>query len=103
MRMAGERPSPVVQRRRLRAALRRARDKAGLTQAQVAAEMNWSESKVIRIEGGSVGISTTDLKALLGCYQVDDPDRIDELVALARAARERSWWNQYRDVAPHGL
>ena len=89
--MPGDRPSPVVQRRRLRTELRKARQDAGLTQEQVAVAMDWSLSKVIRIEAGSVGISTNDLKALLRHYQLDDPDLTSELVALARAARERSW------------
>ena len=65
--------------------------------------MDWSLSKVIRIEAGSVGISTNDLKALLRHYQFVDPERIDELIALARAARERSWWSGYREVAPAAL
>ena len=65
--------------------------------------MDWSLSKVIRIEAGTVGISTNDLKALLRHYQVVDPGQTGELVALARAARERSWWSVYRDVAPPGL
>ena len=70
-----------------------------MTQEQVAAAMDWSLSKVIRIEAGSVGISTNDLKALLRHYKILDDQRIAELVALARAARERSWWQSYRDIA----
>src|SRR6185312_4330001 len=101
--MAGNNPSPVVQRRRLRTELRKARQDAGLTQEQVADAMDWSLSKVIRIEAGTVGISTTDLKALLNHYQIDDPDLSSQLVALARAARERSWWSVYRDAAPPGV
>ena len=50
-------PSPTVQRRRLRAELRRARRDAGLTQEQVAAAMDWSLSKLIRIENGTRDIS----------------------------------------------
>lgn len=95
--------SPLVQRRRLRAELRRARQASGLTQEQVAAEMDWSLSKIIRIEAGSSGISANDLKALLHLYQVTDLEQVDLLVALARAARERSWWSGYRDVAPPTL
>ena len=91
--------SPVVQRRRLRIELRKARQDAEQTQEQVAAAMDWSLSKVIRIEAGNVGISTNDLKALLRHYKILDPVRTEELVALARAARERSWWSQYRDAA----
>jgi Domain of unknown function (DUF5753) len=61
--------------------------------------MDWSLSKIIRIEGGSVGISTNDIKALLACYQITDEDKIRTLVELARGARERSWWSVYADVA----
>ena len=92
--------SPAVQRRRLRAELRSARQAAGLTQEQVATAMDWSQSKVIRIEGGAVGISTNDLKALLAYYQITDDHKVESLIALARGARERSWWSGYLDVAP---
>jgi transcriptional regulator with XRE-family HTH domain len=99
----GDGPSPAVQRRRLRAELRKARLEAGLTQDQVAVAMDWSLSKLIRIENGSVGISTNDLKAILRLYKIVEADRTSDLVALARAARERSWWSVYRDVAPPRL
>jgi len=93
--------SPAVPRRRLRAELKRARQQADLTQEAVAAEMDWSLSKIIRIETGSVGISTNDLAALLRLYKVDSAERADELVALARAARQQSWWSKYRSsVSP---
>jgi transcriptional regulator with XRE-family HTH domain len=77
----------------------------GLTQEQVAKAMDWSLSKVIRIENGSVGISTNDLKALLRLYQASDTERTDELVALAKASRERSWWSggAYRGVASQAV
>jgi transcriptional regulator with XRE-family HTH domain len=97
----GDGPNPVVQRRRLRAELRSARQAAGLTQENVAEAMDWSPSKIIRIEAGSTGISTNDLKALLALYKVVDAARTDELVGLARIARERSWWSDYKDdVSP---
>jgi len=97
--------SPLVQRRRLRAELRKARQATDppLTQEQVAHEMDWSLSKVIRIESASSGISANDLKALLQLYGVEDARQVDSLLALARAARERSWWSAYRDVAPSSL
>jgi transcriptional regulator with XRE-family HTH domain len=91
-------PSPAVQRRRLRTELRRARQQAGLTQDQVAEAMEWSLSKVIRIEAGTVGISANDLKALLGYYKIVDEDQVASLLALARAGRERPWQSVYRDV-----
>ena len=42
--------SPVVQRRRLRLELKQARQEVGLTQEMVAEQMDWSLSKIIRIE-----------------------------------------------------
>jgi transcriptional regulator with XRE-family HTH domain len=95
----GGSPGPVVQRRRLRAELRRVRLEAGLTQDQVAEAMDWSLSKLIRIENGSVSISTNDLKAILQYYKITDSDRVADLIAMGRVARERSWWSEYRDIA----
>lgn len=62
--------------------------------------MEWSLSKLIRIENGTVGISLNDLKAILAHYKITDEERVAELIALSRGARERSWWSSYRDVAP---
>ena len=90
--------SPLVPRRRIRGELRRARQEAGLTQESVASEMDWSLSKVIRIETGAVGISTNDLNALLRLYNITDPRRTRDLVSLARAARQQAWWSGYRDT-----
>jgi transcriptional regulator with XRE-family HTH domain len=90
--------SPLVQRRRLRAELRRARQDVELTQETVAQAMDWSLSKVIRIETGSVGISTNDLMALLRLYKIEDPQQVAELVAFAKAARQQSWYSQYRGM-----
>ncbi|HSV68187.1 MAG TPA: helix-turn-helix transcriptional regulator [Mycobacteriales bacterium] len=91
-------PDPTVHRRRLRNELRRTRETAGRTQRDVAAAMDWSQSKLIRIETGAVNISTNDLRALLGHYEVD-PARVSALVDLARAAREMPRWSIYKDVA----
>jgi transcriptional regulator with XRE-family HTH domain len=95
--------NPLMQRRRLRAELRKARQAKELTQEQAAREMDWSLSKIIRIEAGSGGISSRDLETLLGLYGVTDSEHVDALLALAREARERSWWSAYRDVAPRSL
>jgi hypothetical protein len=66
--------------------------------------MDWSLSKVIRIESGATGISTNDLRALLTLYAVHDPDRTNELIELARASRQTSWLSKYRtDITPQYL
>jgi hypothetical protein len=62
--------------------------------------MDWSLSKMNRIEKAKTGISTNDLKALLPLYGITDRERTEELLALAREARQAPWWRQYSDVAP---
>ncbi|MDR7278812.1 helix-turn-helix domain-containing protein [Catenuloplanes atrovinosus] len=84
-------------RRRLSHALKAAREAAGKTRAEVAAAMDWSLSKVIRIEAGTVGISTIDARALTGLYGITEPDRVEEILGLARNSRLRTWWSTLRD------
>jgi transcriptional regulator with XRE-family HTH domain len=71
-----------------------------LTQQQVADAMDWSLSKVIRIEKGTVSISTNDVRALLQLYGVTDDRQVADLVELARAARRKAWWTAYRNEVP---
>lgn len=95
---------PALYRRRLRSELRRVRETAGLSHKQVAVEMDWSPSKLSRIEAGTVAVSTNDLRVLLGLYQVTEKGRFNELIDVARRARERSpWWHKYRNVASSAL
>jgi transcriptional regulator with XRE-family HTH domain len=92
--------TPSGEHRRLRLALRHARDALHLTQKDVADALDWSTSKLIRIEKGTVGISVTDLKALLLQYQITDAAEIDRFVAMARSSKKAAWWQQYRDAFP---
>jgi transcriptional regulator with XRE-family HTH domain len=89
---------PNIARRRVRSELRRFREERDETQSEVAAAMDWSLSKVIRIESGTVGISTTDLQALLHHYLITAPSVVDSLVTDARTGRGSSWWRQYRHL-----
>lgn len=92
--------TPITQQRRLRVELKRARERSSMTQRDVALALDWSPSKVIRIETGAVIISTSDLMALLPCYGITDRKRIDELVEVARASRKQAWWDEYRPYFP---
>jgi transcriptional regulator with XRE-family HTH domain len=91
--------SPAVARRRVRLALRRAREAANLTQGAVAGRMGWSMSKVQRIEAGENAVSGTDLRALLNLYGVTDPEEIELLSEEARISRRQRWWAkpEFRD------
>lgn len=94
---------PSVQRRRLRMELRKARETAGLKQGDVAKAMDWSPSKLIRIEGGQVSISTNDLRALLAFYNVKDSRRTTSLLELAKSSRGSSFYDQYTSVLKGGF
>jgi transcriptional regulator with XRE-family HTH domain len=90
--------SPAAARRRLRFALRAAREAAEMTQAEVAERLEWSVSKVNRIENGEVTISATDLRALMALLGVTDPETVERFTSWARTARSRGWWDapEYR-------
>jgi transcriptional regulator with XRE-family HTH domain len=78
--------------------LRAARNAAALTREEVVEKLDWSLSKLVRIETGDQGVAVTDLRAMLALYKVTDEETIKDLVKLARSSRRLAWWNAYRDV-----
>lgn len=91
--------SPTVRRRRLAAALRDARAKSGLSREEVADQMEWSMSKVYRLEYGRTAASWRDVRDLCELYGVSSPEK-DGLIQLARDSRQRGWWSEYQDIFP---
>ncbi|GHA68916.1 transcriptional regulator [Streptomyces tauricus] len=89
---------PSLNRRKLRLALRRAREHAHLSQREAAERVEWSPSKLIRVETGTVGVSVSDLRALLSLYGVIDPERVEDLEQAARGSKGPSWWSGYHEV-----
>ncbi|MEU4236184.1 helix-turn-helix transcriptional regulator [Actinoplanes sp. NPDC026619] len=67
--------------------LRKSREATRRSQKEVADALAWSPSKLLRIENGAVGITVTDLRALLDHYGVRDRKRVEELTKLAQASR----------------
>jgi len=62
-----------------------------------ASRLDWSKSKLYRIEAGRTRISTDDLEDMLDLYGVRSPQR-EALIQLGRDARKRGWWTAYSDV-----
>ncbi|WP_018681461.1 helix-turn-helix domain-containing protein [Actinokineospora enzanensis] len=89
---------PWVVRRLGGRRLRALREELDHTQQEVAAAMEWSLSKVLRIEAGTHGVSVTDVRALLGHYGITDPTQVDPHLEAARAGRGIPWYEPYRDV-----
>jgi transcriptional regulator with XRE-family HTH domain len=88
---------PVVSSALLRSQLVRLRKDRGLTQEQVASRLEWSPSKLIRVEGGRSSITKVDLDALLTVYGVSSESHRERLAALNRGARDHGWWEAYRN------
>ncbi len=100
-----------IQRRQLGNELRKLREVAGLTQEQAAEHLGKAANKISRVENGKVGISKTDLDALLGRYQAPAKDALwcRELAQGARRRRTRAsaettlylgpkWFRAFRDL-----
>jgi transcriptional regulator with XRE-family HTH domain len=88
----------LFQQRRLLRELRRLRQEADHTQRSAAEALDWSSSKLVRIEAGTVGLAITDLQALLRLYRVSDEAQVDDLVTALRDSRNPPWWKQYGDI-----
>jgi transcriptional regulator with XRE-family HTH domain len=93
---------PVVQSALLRSDLIRLRKDRELTQEAVARDLEWSPSKLIRVEGGRSSITKTDLDALLTLYGVTSESQRERLQTLNRGAREPGWWSDFRETASSG-
>jgi transcriptional regulator with XRE-family HTH domain len=95
-------PNPTVLRRQLGAELRRRREHARRTVADVAGELGWSESKLSRIETANTSIRDPDLQRLFELYQVGDTDQ-KRIRALAGQSRQKAWWEAYGDALPDAV
>jgi transcriptional regulator with XRE-family HTH domain len=91
------RRSPTIRRRRLGFELRRHREAAGITIDVVADRLGCSTSKVSRIERGHSGAAPRDVRDILDIYGVPESVQ-EELVQIAREARQKGWWHPFSTV-----
>lgn len=77
------------------------REQAGLTQAEVAAELMWSTSKMSRLEGGQKRPILSDLLLLLPLYQIPTAQHA-AIIQLARNARATPLYASFRDILDDG-
>ncbi len=88
--------SPTVRRRRLAAELRGIRESKGESGDAVAAALHWSPSKISRYERAKTGLPPSEVERLLDYYEITGPRR-ELLLALARDASQKGWWEDYGD------
>jgi transcriptional regulator with XRE-family HTH domain len=88
--------SPTVRRRRLATELREIRESKGESGDAVAKALHWSPSKISRYERAKTGLPPREVERLLDYYGITGPRR-DVLLALARDASQKGWWEDYGD------
>ncbi|MEU8521430.1 helix-turn-helix transcriptional regulator [Streptomyces sp. NPDC048577] len=94
--MAG---SPTARRRRLSIELKKLRETHRLTCAQVGEALDWSGSKVNRMETGKGRVQPSDIDALCRFYGTDEEVR-NFLKSLARQAKTKGWWQAHDTGIP---
>lgn len=89
--------SPTIRQRELGLRLREFRNAKGMTVEEVAKELLCSPTKVSRAETGARRATLRDVRDLCRIYGVD-AETSDELMELAREARQPGWWTKYDDL-----
>ncbi|GID26979.1 helix-turn-helix domain-containing protein [Paractinoplanes brasiliensis] len=91
-----EEVGPKLARANVAQRLKSLREGLGLSVAGVAKTMDWSVSKLTRIEKGEVTVQPLEVRALLGHYRITDQNVVAELSRLARTSRSRQWYSRHR-------
>ena len=89
--------NPTVGQRELSMQLRRLRTDRDLAVEEIADKLLCSATKISRMETGARRPSLRDVHDLSELYEVD-ASAAEDLMALARQARELGWWKQYDDL-----
>jgi transcriptional regulator with XRE-family HTH domain len=91
--------SPTARRRRLAIELKKLREDNKLTCQQVGDALDWSGSKVNRLETGQGRVQPSDIDALCRFYETSD-DLRKLLMDLAKSSKTRGWWHAHGDAVP---
>lgn len=90
--------SPALRQRELGLRLRKVRTDRGMAAEEVAGKLLWSPEKIYGIETAARRPTPRDVRDLCALYGVAGA-AADELMHLAREAREQQgWWTQYEDL-----
>jgi hypothetical protein len=83
----------AVRRRVLGRELRKLRERAGFSLETAAPRLEFSTSKLARIEIGQQHVDVHTVKSMLDLYE--ESERWAELLDLTRASRAKGWWRAY--------
>ncbi|GAA1888999.1 helix-turn-helix domain-containing protein [Actinomadura bangladeshensis] len=94
--------SPTVRRIMLGIRLRALRTRAGVTADDAARHIARTDSTISRMETGQSSVPARVLERLVELYGAT-PDEVAQLTELAKAARQRGWWQRYGEVLHPGF
>jgi len=96
--VAAEGANPTVRQRELGIRLREFRHGLDMTVEEVGEQLLCSATKISRLETGTRRASLRDVRDLCRIYGITDQAQVDELMDLARRAREPGWWTKYDEA-----
>lgn len=92
----------TVPRRQLGRYLRDLRGSQRITVKTAAAKLEWSETKLWRIETGQTSLRSHDVELMCRIYAAP-PHLTEALMGLARETKAKGWWHAFGDVIPEGF
>jgi transcriptional regulator with XRE-family HTH domain len=92
----------TVPRRQLGRYLRDLRNRQHMTVKVAAEELEWSETKIWRIETGQTSLRSHDVDLMCRIYGAP-PDLTEALKGLAKETKAKGWWHAYGDVIPENF
>ncbi len=90
----GVRIKGTLRQRQLARTLRRLREEAGLSLEEAAPKLDWSTSKLGRIETAQQGVDVHGVRSMLDLYNVGGAEWT-EILDLVREARKKNEWHAY--------
>ena len=84
----------TLPQRQLARTLRRLREEAGLSLEEAAPKLDWSASKLSRIETAQQGVDVHWVRSMLDLYNVGGA-QWTEIIDLVRATKKKGWWHAY--------
>jgi transcriptional regulator with XRE-family HTH domain len=100
--MTQETTGSTVPRRQLGRYLRELRGGQRITVKTAAEKLEWSETKLWRIETGQTSLRSHDVELMCRIYAAP-PDLTGALMGLAKETKAKGWWHAYGDVIPDGF
>lgn len=88
----------TVRRRRLGRALENLRKERRLTLEQAAKLLMRPMTSLSKIENGRQQLPVRDVPFILDTYELESPERREQIMGLAHAAAERPWWQAFEGV-----